>query len=65
MYLPHHKVEATQVLNIIPCIIYEGLLVKPNNFITRSGIEKATMGVWDKENCTFTDPDNLHSEEEM
>ena len=47
-YFPRHKVEATQVLNRNLCIISEELLVKPNNFITRSGIERATMGVWDK-----------------
>ena len=23
------------------------------------------MGIWDKENCTFTDPNELHSGEEM
>ena len=23
MYFPHHKVEATHVLNVLPCIIYE------------------------------------------
>ena len=36
---PHHKVEATQVLNGIPYILSEELLIKPNNFIIISGIE--------------------------
>ena len=48
MYLPHHKVKATQVLKGIPCILSEDLLVNPNNFITIAGIERATMGIWDK-----------------
>ena len=29
IYFPHHKVEATQVLNIMPCIISEELLINP------------------------------------
>ena len=63
MYLPHHNVEATQVLNGIPCIIVEELLVNPNNFITRSGIKRATMGILDKDKRTFAKPNELHNEE--
>ena len=33
MYFPHHKVEATQVLNKIPCILAEELILNPNDFI--------------------------------
>ena len=56
MYFTHHKVETTQVLSGIPCIISEELLINTNDFITRSGIEQATMGNWDKEKSTFTKP---------
>ena len=56
MYLHHHKVEATQVLNVIPCIIYEELLANPNNFITRSGIQGDTIGIWYKDKRTLTNP---------
>ena len=48
IYLPNHKIEASQVLNGAPCIITEELLAKPKDFITRSGIERATMFIWDK-----------------
>ena len=63
IYFPHHKVEATHVLNRLPCILSEEILTKPNNLITRSGIERATMGIWDKEKHTFTNPSELHNEE--
>ena len=49
IYFPHHKVEATQVLNCLLCIISEDILINANDFITRSGIYRATMGIWDKE----------------
>ena len=65
MYFSHHKVEATQVLNGIPCILSEELLVNPNNFITISGIQWDTMGTWDKDKRTFTNPNELHNEEAM
>ena len=48
MYFTHHRVEATQVLNRLPYIISEELLVNLKNFINRSGVERATMGIWDK-----------------
>ena len=38
-YLPHHKVEATQVINGPTFIISEELFINPNEFIIRSGIE--------------------------
>ena len=65
MYLHHNKVEATQVLNGLPCILYEELLINHNNFITISGIGRATMGIWDKENLTFTNSNDVHNEESM
>ena len=33
MYFPHRKLEATQVLNILFCILSEELLVNPNNVL--------------------------------
>ena len=48
VYFPHHKVEATQVLNGLPYILSEELIINPNNFIAKSGIERATMGIGDK-----------------
>ena len=63
MYFPHHKVEATQVLNGLPCTISEELLINPNYFVTRSGIEQATMGIWDKDKLTFTNSNELHNGE--
>ena len=62
IYFPHHKVEATQVINGLPCIISKELLVNPKIFITRSGIEQAIMCIWDKYKRTFTNPNYLHSE---
>ena len=62
MYFPHHIVEATQIINGIPCILYEELLFNPNDFITRSGIKKATMIIWDKDKHTSTDPNELYNE---
>ena len=38
MYFTHYKVETNQVLNGLPYILSEELLVNPNYFITRSGI---------------------------
>ena len=49
----------------MPCILSEELLINPNNFITRSGIERATMGIWDKETFPFANPNELHTEEAM
>ena len=54
MYFHHHKVEATQVINVLPCILIEERLTNPHDLINRSGIKKSTMGKWDKEKCTFT-----------
>ena len=65
MYFHHHKVEATQALNGLPCIISEELPINPNDIITRSEIKQATMVIWDKYKCTFTDPNELHNEEDM
>ena len=48
IYFTHHKVEETQVLNGLTCILSEELLLNPNYFMTRSGIEQANMGIWDK-----------------
>ena len=36
---PHHKVEATHVLNGLTCILSEELLANSNDFITISGIK--------------------------
>ena len=63
MYLPHNKVETTKICNGVPCVLFEELLVNPNNLITRSGIEISTMGIWDKEKRTFTNPNELHNGE--
>ena len=63
MYSPHNKEEATQVINALPCILSEEILINPNNLIKISGIERATMGNWDKEKRSFTDPDKMHNEE--
>ena len=43
MYFPHHKVEATQVINGLPCILYEELIINSNYFIIRSGNEQDNM----------------------
>ena len=47
------------------CIISEELLINPNDVVTRSGIERATMGIWDKETFPFANPNELHTEEAM
>ena len=65
LYFTHHKVEATQVLNGLPCIISEELLVNLNDLITRQEIERVNMGIWDKDKCTFTNPNKLHNKEVM
>ena len=65
IYFPHHKIESIQALNGLTCILSEELLINPNNFVTRSGIERATMGTWDKDKRTFTKPNELHNEEAM
>ena len=65
MYFCHHKVESTQVINILPCILSEELLINPNDFITRSGIGRVAKGKRDKERRTFTNPNELHNEEAM
>ena len=62
VYFPRHKVEAKKVIKGILCILYEELLINPNDFINRSGIERATMVIWDKDKCTFTDSNYLHNE---
>ena len=65
MHLPNHEVESTQVLNVPPCVISEEIIINPNNFINRSGIERSIMGIWDKQKHTFTKPVELHNEEAM
>ena len=65
VYFPHNKVLTTQVLNRLPCILSEELIINPNDSITRSGIEQATMGIWDKKKRTLTNPNELHNEEAM
>ena len=39
MYSTYYKVEVTQSLQGIPCILSEEILINYNNLITRSGIE--------------------------
>ena len=63
MHFPHHKVEETQVLKGMSCTLSEELLINPNNFITRSGIFRSTMGIWDEYKRNFTEPNELHNEE--
>ena len=63
MCFTHHKVEANQVLNGLPCILSEELLVNPNYYISISGIEQSTTGIWYKEKRTFADPNEIHNEE--
>ena len=46
MYFPHHKVEATQVLNGMTYIISEELLIHPDDLITISGIEREPLWVF-------------------
>ena len=65
MYFNHNKLEATHALKVLPCIISEEILTNTTNFITRSGIEKYNMGIWDKYKRTFIDPNELHNEEAM
>ena len=65
MYLTHHKVEGTKVLNGQEWVIAEELLVYPNDFITISGIERANMGVRNKDKCTFTIQNEFYNEEAM
>ena len=65
MHFPHHKIETTQVLNGRHCILLEELLINPNNLITISGIDQATMVIWDKDKHTFTEPNDLYNEEDM
>ena len=61
MFLTHHKFEATHVINRLPLIIYEELLVNPDDFIPILGINWATMGIWDKYKRAFTDPNEWHN----
>ena len=63
IYFPYHKVKATQVLNGLTCILSEELLIKPNDFITISGVDRSTMGIWGREKRTFTEPNELYNEE--
>ena len=65
MYFTHHKVEATQLLNGTPCILYKEILIKPNDLIAISGIGQATIGIWDKNKRTYTHLNKLHNEEAM
>ena len=63
MYLRHNEEESTQVLNGLPCIIPEELIINTKHFITRSGIKIATMGIWDREKSNFANTDELHNEQ--
>ena len=65
MYFSYHKLGANQFINVIPCILSEEILVNPNDFITRSGIDQATMCIWDKYKRAFTNPNEVHNEEVM
>ena len=47
IYLIHYKVDSTQFLNVLPCILSKKLLINHNAFITKSWIEKVTLGIWD------------------
>ena len=33
IYFPQYRVEANQVLNVLPCILSDEILIDPNNFI--------------------------------
>ena len=57
--------EETQIINKIKLILSQELLINTNNLITRTGIKRATVGLWYKDKCTFTDPNELHNEESM
>ena len=61
IYFPHCKLEATQFLNGLTCILSEELTVNPNGFIAILGVERATMGVWDIYKRTFTNQNELHN----
>ena len=61
MYFPRHKVEATKFLNILLYILSEELLIKPTNFITRSGIERVTIVIWYKDKLNFTNPNDIYN----
>ena len=65
MYFTHDMIKELQVLNGPPCVIFEVLLFNLNDFITRSGIDRATMGTWDIEKRTFAASNELHNEEAM
>ena len=65
MYFCHRKVEGTQVLNRLPCILSEELLINPNYFITKSGIDLYSMGIWERDKRTFTNPNEQHNEKAM
>ena len=40
---------------------FQNFLVNPNNLNTISEIERATMGIWDKDNQNFTNQNELHN----
>ena len=48
MYFTHHEVSSDQVLNRLPYILYEELLITPNYSIVISVIKQAAIGIWDK-----------------
>ena len=51
------------VINIIPCILDEKLVINPVDFITRAGMEFETFGTWDPVQHISTDPNDLHNKE--
>ena len=65
MYFPNYKIEKTQVLNGMPCILYGEILINLNDLITISGIDRDTIGIRDKDKHTFNDPNELHNQEAM
>ena len=48
MYFPHQKLKATETLKGLTCILFEKIIINPKVFITILGIERATMGIWNK-----------------
>ena len=65
LYYPQHKTEGTPVLNVLPFILANELVINTVYFVMQTGMERATFGTWYPSQIIFTDFNNLHNKETM
>ena len=61
VFFLQHKTEVARVLNGLPFILADELVINTVDFIPQVGVERATFGTWDSLQHIFTDANYLHN----